>query len=593
MTSFVRSNPLVYLFIKMWKYSSGNRKMVALFWILFVFSVLIDLFATPLVWANIVDTVSKEGIQDTNLNKLLALIGTTVLIEVVSWCFHGPGRVYERENAFQVRANYRKFLLQGVMGLPMEWHVDHHSGDTIDKIEKGTNALYSFSEATFQVVYAVVRLVGSYVMLAILSPSSAYIVLGMMVITMWITMRFDKVLVKQYRELSRSENKVSESVFDAVSNISTVIILRVEKLVFTAIVHTIEAPFALFKRNNIRNEIKWFLTSMCCVVMVALVLIAYCFANIGTKKEVMLLSVFLLINYLGKVSDLFYTFTTMYGDVLKRRAAVSNSEELTRNFKEVSFVNHMLPKNWKCIDVKDLTFSYQSAEGGDLHLDEVSLSIRRGERVAFIGETGSGKTTCLKVMRNLYHPRSLNLSVDGVCVTEGFEGIRQDISLVQQNAELFATTVHRNITLGAEYDDDFVMKHIIMACFGVVIETLPLGLRTSIKEKGVNLSGGQAQRLALARGLLASHDKSIVLLDEPTSSLDAATEMTVYNNIFRAWKDKTIISTIHRLHLLPLFDRIYMFEGGKVIACGTLAELLQESKEFQALWQKSLAVTSE
>lgn len=92
--------------------------------------------------------------------------------------------------------------------------------------------------------------------------------------------------------------------------------------------------------------------------------------------------------------------------------------------------------------------------------------------------------------------------------------------------------------------------------------------------------------MALARGLLACQDKSIVLLDEPTSSVDPKNEMAIYQNIFREFKDKTIISTVHRPHLLHLFDRIYLFDDGRIIASGTLSELLETSQEFRELWNR-------
>ncbi len=573
----------------MWRYSEGNRKKVVVFWSMAVTSSSLGLFLGPLIFAKIIDVIAKEGVSSSSLLTLGSLLGSSVILELAFWAIHGPARIMERVNAFQVRASYRKHLLQGVMGLPMEWHVYHHSGDTIDKVEKGTSALFSFSEESFEVIYAIVRLIGSYGMLVYFSPSSAYIVLFMVILTMWITMKFDTILVKEYEELNRAENTISESVFDAISNISTVIILRVERLVFRAIEHKIQKPYELFKHNNLLNEMKWFFTSMCCAVMVALVLGSYFSNNKEIKAEALVASVYLLINYLSKISELFYTFTKMYGDVLKRRAAVRNAEELAHDFRKGNFTNYVLPQTWKHLDVSNLTFSYHSEDGGDLHLDDVSLRINRGEKIAFIGETGSGKTTFLKVARGLYGTKSLNLSVDGVDVVEGFEGIRQDIALVPQNPELFATTIRENITLGAMYDDAFVRRYTDMACFTDVAEKY--GFEKSIKEKGVNLSGGQQQCLALARGLLASHDNGILLLDEPTSSLDAVTEMRVYQNIFTGCEGKTIISTIHRLHLLPLFDRIYLFEGGKVIASGTLSELLKNSKAFQALWQKSVATT--
>jgi ABC-type multidrug transport system fused ATPase/permease subunit len=116
----------------------------------------ITLICQPLVMAKIMDLIQKQGITATNFRVLVGLLMLTLLIELIFWAIHGPARCIERCNAFKARANYRRHLLKGVMTLPMEWHVDHHSGDTIDKIEKGTNGLFSFSEDSFEVIYGMV-----------------------------------------------------------------------------------------------------------------------------------------------------------------------------------------------------------------------------------------------------------------------------------------------------------------------------------------------------------------------------------------------------------------------------------------------------
>ena len=131
-----------------------------------------------------------------------------------------------------------------------------------------------------------------------------------------------------------------------------------------------------------------------------------------------------------------------------------------------------------------------------------------------------------------------------------------------------------------------------MATFTEVIAQLPRGLQSSIVEKGVSLSGGQRQRLALARGLMASEDKEIILLDEPTSSVDVKNELLIYQNIFKLFKEKTIISSVHRLHLLTIFDTIYYFKNGKIIHSGTFDQLLRESEPFRILWKKYTKTTS-
>jgi ABC-type multidrug transport system fused ATPase/permease subunit len=395
---------------------------------------------------------------------------------------------------------------------------------------------------------------------------------------------FDRVTAPQYKELSLAENRITESTFDAISNITTVIILRVDRLVFKGIVHEVEKPYDLFKRNNLLNEMKWWLTSMCCSVMFCVVLCLYAWQHLGAGKGMMMSSVFLLIRYLDTINEVFFNFTDRYSSINRKAGRVWGAEVLAWDFTSGGMVNHVLPKAWKKMEIRGLNFSYHADSGADLHLKDVALTFPRGAKIAFVGLSGGGKTTTLKIIRGLYRPQSITLLVDGVEIFEGFEAISQAIALVPQAPEIFASTIRKNITMGAEYSPEQLEWCMDMACFTEVLAKLPKGLESSTKEKGVNLSAGQNQRLALARALLACLGKDIVLLDEPTSSLDKATEATVYENIFSAFPDKTVVSSIHQLHLLSRFDYVYVFEDGKVAGEGTLETLLDSCPEFQRLW---------
>src|SRR3989344_1154870 len=585
MTESEKVNPLWYLFSRTWYYSVGNRKNVGLYTVMFIIAESVDTIFTPLIWAKMIEVLTVQGINAKSINTLYLCLGAVILRMVASWSFHGPARCIERNNAFKVRTNYLRYLLKGIVTLPLEWHVEHHTGDTIDKVSKGSNSMFDFAEVSFIPLRSFIQLVGSFMVLVYFSPSAGPIVVGMLSLSAFITMRFDRILIKQYKELNRNENQVSESIIDTIQNISTIIVLRVEKLVFDAIMHKVEKPYDLFKRNQCLNEIKWFLTSVCCNSMIAIVVAVYFWQHWGAAPGALTASFYLLTNYLDRIGDLFFRFTEMYGTIVKRKSRVMNSEELSSDFRTENFTNHVLPVSWQRLDVRNLSFSYQNGDDTELHLNNVSFSVNRGERVALVGETGSGKTTLLQIMRDLYHPRELNLFVDGRVISQGFEGISRAISLVQQDPEIFSSSILANITMGAEYDLDFVQKFTDMACFTNVALSLPNKFDSSIKEKGINLSGGQQQRLALSRGLLACHDKEIVLLDEPTSSLDTITEITVYQNILREFKEKTIISTVHQLHLLPLFDRVCVFDNGEIVGSGTLTELLTNCPKFVSLWE--------
>ena len=582
----MHQNPVIYLTKKLWRYSKGNRGHVMLY--ISCFAVANGIwFLEPLVVARMLNTVQERGVTQASLPTLFSFLAMFLGINIGFWAFHGPARVMENKNAFLVRANYKRYLLDGVMDLPMEWHVNHHSGDTIDKIEKGTLSLFNYSGSTFQVIESVIRLISSYVILCYFNVHAGYIVLFMVAFTLFLIFRFDKVLVGQYKTIYRAENKISEKMFDAISNITTLIVLRVEKIVSSSLYEHIMAPFALYSKNKKIGETKWFLVGLCTTAMTICVLGSYFYAGMKAGSIILVGTVYALYGYVGRISEVFYSFAYMYGNIMQQKAAVMNAEEVASEFRDKDTVESVpLDGHWRTLAIDGLTFSYHTAEGADLHLDNISLMLKRKERIALIGESGSGKTTLLKVIRDLYHPSSVNVLLDGHRLRDGFKSISEDIALIPQDPEIFSTTILENITVGVAHPPLVVKKFTDMARFTDVAERLPKKLDSFIFEKGVNLSGGEKQRLALARGLMACIDKAIVLLDESTSSVDTKNELDIYQNIFREFKDKTIIASVHRLHLLTMFDTIYYFKGGKILASGTLHELLASSEEFQELWEK-------
>jgi ABC-type multidrug transport system fused ATPase/permease subunit len=577
------TNPLLYLFGKVWQHSN-NKKNIVKYWVLFLLAECIDTFLYPLLLAKIMDRVQNQGINKENINSLLVMLclmfGTTILF----WILHGPARCMELRNAFELRASYTKFLIGGVMRLPMQWHVDNHSGDTVDKIKSGREALYDFSSGSFQVIYAIMRLIASYTMLIYFSHTSVFIVTTMLIISISITICFDKVLVKQYDTLNKNDNRVSERIQDAIGNISTIIILRVQKHFFKSISEDIEKPYKLQIDNNRINELKWCLVAICSSITTVLVLGMHFWKISRSGQTIAISSIYLLLNYLSKIENLFFYFADRYGEITKQRSRVANVETISKQFGNERVVEHVLPKNWNQLNIKDLQFSYTGGREGEIHLEVDSITIQRGQKIAFIGHTGGGKTTMMRILRSLYHPQSIRLDVDGIPITDGFAGISDAIALIPQSPEIFASTVRDNITMHDDgVDEKCINKYAQMTCFDEVVSGLPNGLNSSTKEKGVNLSGGQQQRLAMARGLLASRDRDIILLDEQTSGLDKATEQEVCRRVFSGFSDKTIISIVHGLHLLPLFNTIFVFENGKIVGNGSYEELARTCPEFNRL----------
>ena len=586
----LKNNPLIYLTKKVWQYSVGNRKNLVLYLSMFVMANATSLI-TPLIFAKIMNVIQeiitkKQLLDGNDLLMLFLLMLLLPIIQLVFWAFHGPARVMERKNAFIAEANYKKFLLAGTMAFPMEWHVEHHTGDTSDKIERGSSSILYFSENTFAFMQMIIQLVGSYIALIYFHPPSAYLILFVILFAGYVVVKYDKILVPQYEYLNKAGNKISEKIIDAMTNIATIIILRVEKQVQKAIAKKIAEPFSVYKSECKTTEIKWFLVSLFSSISTVLVLFSYFYGSYRNHTAIMIGTIFALYSYISNIQGLFYEFAWRYSDIVRQKAKIANAEEIANNFQAQQKIRSLVfNDNWNKLEIESLSFSYHGEEKSDLHLDDISLDIRKGERIALIGETGSGKSTLLKIIRELYHPSSLNLYLDGKLLKSGFKAISSEIALIPQDPEIFQETILDNITVGADYDMTKIVEYTDMACFTDVAMGLPNKFDSMIKEKGVNLSGGEKQRLALARGLLASHDKAIVLLDEPTSSVDVITEEKIFKNIFEAFTDKAIICSLHGLHLLPLFDKIYFFEHGKIIAEGKFDELLESSEKFRKIWE--------
>ncbi|MFM8832463.1 MAG: ATP-binding cassette domain-containing protein, partial [Cytophagales bacterium] len=206
-------------------------------------------------------------------------------------------------------------------------------------------------------------------------------------------------------------------------------------------------------------------------------------------------------------------------------------------------------------------------------------------RVALIGESGSGKSTLMALLRGLYEPeKDLILKIDDR-TTASIDSLHSVVTLFPQEPEIFENTIEHNITLGLPFEEKEIMEVCETAHFTDVVHQLPKGLQSNIQEKGVNLSGGQKQRLALARGILAAKSCDIILLDEPTSSVDPKTEIQIYEKLFKECEGKAVVSTLHRLYLLSYFDYVYVLKDGQVVEEGTFEELKSSGAIFQELWR--------
>jgi len=238
------------------------------------------------------------------------------------------------------------------------------------------------------------------------------------------------------------------------------------------------------------------------------------------------------------------------------------------------------------INFNNLNFSYEIEEGKTL--ESVNLEFEGGKMTSLVGHSGSGKSTILNLIPRFYDPESGDISIDGQSIYNvTIESLRNEISMVSQETTLFDDTIKNNIKYGRENaTDEEVFQAAKLSYCDEFISNLPDKYETLIGENGVRLSGGEKQRLSIARAMMKK--SSIILLDEATSSLDSETESKIQTALKILTKDKTTIVIAHRLSTILNSNNIYVIDSGKIIDHGKHEKLMINSKLYKNFYEKQI-----
>lgn len=233
------------------------------------------------------------------------------------------------------------------------------------------------------------------------------------------------------------------------------------------------------------------------------------------------------------------------------------------------------------IAVKDLSFRYSDKK--EWVLNNLNFEIKRGEKLALVGESGGGKTTLVQLLLGFYQANSGAVCYGDASITEiGQSTVREHVATVLQHPVLFHQSIRFNLTLGREMSEEVMWQALEQAQLANVVKGLDKQLDSIVGRNGIKLSGGQRQRLAIARMIL--QDPSVVIMDEATSALDMETERQLYQDLAPFFKNRTTLIVAHRLSSIKQADRILVFEKGRIIESGTHENLLGLKGVYASLY---------
>jgi subfamily B ATP-binding cassette protein MsbA len=258
------------------------------------------------------------------------------------------------------------------------------------------------------------------------------------------------------------------------------------------------------------------------------------------------------------------------------------------NINEIKDSANAIDLSIKHADIKFVNVNFGYEKDNDIVLNNINLDINGGKMSALVGHSGSGKSTILNLIPRFYNAKSGDIKIDNQSIYQTkIKSLREKISLVSQDTTLFDDTIKNNIAYAKmDASEKEIIEAARLSHSEDFINELPNKYDTIIGENGVRLSGGEKQRISIARAMLKKSE--IILLDEATSSLDSETEEKIQNAINILTKNRTTIVIAHRLSTILSSDKIFVIENGKLLASGKHEDLLKDSIQYKTFYEKQI-----
>jgi ATP-binding cassette subfamily B protein len=567
------------LYSALWTHAAGRRGRMVFALALLVTAQCVRI-SIPWLFGCAVNALQVQGIE--GVRRAGGFLLWMLVAALVAWAMHGPARIVERRTALYARERMADALFGRLLALPLRWHEQHHTGDVLHRLQKTTAALFGFAQNQFIYLQNIVSVLGPIAALVAVSAATGGAALVGYAVIALALVRFDRVMVRLAREENAAERRYTSSIVDSAGNISTVLTLNLHDAVRAQVrARHLDVSRPVW-RSILVNEAKWatidLLNNGMRVGLVAL----YGWLAWRESGAILVGTAVMVHQYAQQIGTVVGSMAQHWGELVRQQTDITGADVILDATPRPSTTagSDAAFRDWNTIQIQEATLRHPNGARG---LDGLDLELRRGARIALVGTSGAGKSSLLRALAGIYPADRMRIVIDGEPTQ--LRDLSSLAVLVPQEPEIFDGDVRANLTLGLPRSDAEIARACEIACLAPVLESLPGGLDAVICERGANLSGGQRQRLALARGLLAASRESLVLLDEPTSSIDPVTEATIYDGVLAELGDSCVVSSIHRLHLLHRFDTVVLLHAGRVLDVGTLEGLIERQPLFADMWR--------
>ena len=566
-----------------WKATQSERPRLFIFIVLFITAYSLDLMV-PWAIGEVLEAVVNSTNPDETIQKVFYWISVYTGLRLAYTFLHHLGRYIQNRVSYTAKMEMQGSIFEALLRFPLRWHIDHHSGENLSKLYRSAGAVESVvGTYIWQMIEGVVKVVFAGIAIFNLDFWVAINVLVLAIVSVFLMIFFNSILQVRIRKNNNFFNRINRILVDYSTNIVTVKTLGLEKP--AASYFNTQKPEGLIISQKISKymELKWGATSLCYALVIGSSLYIYFKSNVSSNTAIEISKVYVLLDYLNRIFQAIGSFTAYYSGMVEASTAYEDATEIYEEAKKhpPKNTNSLIADDWKRLDVDNLSFSYVKGESNGVN--DLSFQIGRGDKIALVGQSGSGKSTLLKILGGMIDPDIYRISLDGKSVIS-IDDIVPRALLIPQEPEIFTETVNYNLTMGEDFDPKEVNFFISLCKADLIVSKLTNGINSILAEKGHNLSVGEKQRMALARGLLRAKSKEILLLDEPTSSLDPKTEKEIFLGLLYHFTNRTVLCSVHRLNLVKLFDKIIFMSQGKILEIGSFNELIEKKGHFYRAW---------
>ncbi len=537
----------------------------------YALSSLVTLFSHP----------SQPGV----MMEFWKILGLWISLSIYHYVVHDGCKYLVFQASERCLLDAQTQALRHLASLDIAWHERENSGNKLKRIQRGGDGIDTIIRmAVNNLVEIAVNFGGMIFILFFLDPLIAGIILVFLVIYLFLGIRLTRKAAIASQIVNVQEEEVQGLTFEIANNIQTVKVLGMQNALMKILMRLVDTLFRKVRYRIYRFRLRSGILNICGQVFRLAVVGTAIWGILNGRYEVGFLV--LVYGYFDKIWQSVSELSDVTNDFVIAKYGIQRLMDIFHEPIRIESEKGKsdFPKTWEKIRVENLSFAY----GENRVLHDLSFSIRRGEKIGIVGLSGGGKSTLFKLFLKQREEYSGNIFFG----EESLKKIKKSsylkhVAVVLQETELFNMSLKDNILIAApeeKFDPKRFEQVLEISHVHDFLPKLPQGVDTLIGEKGVKLSGGEKQRLGIARAAFRNPD--ILFLDEATSHLDVESERKIQDSLHQFFADITAVVIAHRLSTIREMDRILVLEQGHLVESGSFSTLMKKKGRFHELWNK-------